>query len=193
MCENIMTRFILVMPGETDWSKENRIKGCLDIPLNDRGIKQAAGLAQQLDQYEIDALYSSPLSRSYETAGMIADLKEIKIKKNKDFQELNQGLWQGLLVTEARKRYKKVYTLWEESPLAAAPPQGESIADIKNRVVRVINKLTSKHRNETICIVGHKVVNAIIKSHYLKLDLNKLWQILPDEGTWEVLDISNGQ
>lgn len=188
-----MTRLILVRHGETDWSRENRIQGWLDIPLNDKGRRQAIQLANELGRFKIDILYSSPLSRSYETAREIARLQNIKVRKLSALRELNQGIWQGLLVEEARKRYRKTYTCWEDSPLSVSPPKGETIEALRNRVISVVNRLINKHRDRTICLVAHKVINAVIKSHYLKLDLNKLWQILPEEGTWEVLDISDGQ
>ena len=65
-----MTRFILVRHGETTWNKEGRYQGLIDTPLSERGLDQGRKLAEALKHIPIDLCYSSPLSRSYDTAKM---------------------------------------------------------------------------------------------------------------------------
>lgn len=184
-----MTRLILVRNGQTDWSKANRIQGEIDIPLNVRGRSQAKACAAQLRGISIDAIYSSALSRSYETALEIAKPHKLKVKTLKSLNEINQGLWQGMLVVDARRKHRKLYSKWESNPLNSKPPKGEGIKEAYDRVITEAEKTLARHKHGTICIVAHRIINTLIKCHFLSLDLNKIWEFSPLPGTWEILEI----
>ena len=70
----------IVRHGETDWNKEHRIQGHVDIPLNDQGKLDAKKAKDKLKKVKFDVVFSSPLSRAYETAKIITD-NEIIIDK----------------------------------------------------------------------------------------------------------------
>ncbi|NQU73113.1 MAG: histidine phosphatase family protein [Candidatus Omnitrophica bacterium] len=190
-----MTHLILVRHGQTDWNNDNRVQGQLDIPINSNGKRQIAsiisGLAHLKGIKSIDALYSSQLSRSWETAEAIGKTFNLKIKKLAELNELNQGVWQGLLEQQIMKRYKKTYAIWKENPVATIPPKGEGIKDAHDRIIPVVQKLIDKHSDGNICIVVHEIVSLIIKSHYMKIDIKKIWQDPPKNASWEILDIKN--
>ncbi|HEY6072266.1 MAG TPA: histidine phosphatase family protein, partial [Anaerolineales bacterium] len=67
------TSFILIRHGQTEWNRQERFRGHADIPLNETGKAQAQKLAQRLAPEKIDAVYSSPLQRTLQTAGPIAE------------------------------------------------------------------------------------------------------------------------
>lgn len=190
-----MTRLILIRHGQTDWNKDGRIQGQLDIPLNANGKKQIqaiiSGLARLKGVKKINAIYSSQLSRSWETAEEIGKILKLKAKRLKELNELNQGVWQGLLEKAIMKRYKKSYNIWKANPLATTPPKGESLKDACQRVMAAVQKIVNWHRGQTICIVAHEVVYAIIKSRCKKTDLTNIWQDLPKNASWEVLEIKD--
>jgi len=185
-----MTRLILVRNGQTDWTKQNRIQGMLDIPLNEKGRRQSIELAKQIN-IPIDVIFSSQLSRAYETANIITEVLYMKnkVKQVKELNELNQGLWQGLLVEEVRKRYKKIYAKWETHPSTIKPPQGESLNQVSDKVISGLEKIIEKYSSKNICLVTHKIITALIKIYYTHVDIDNLWDILPDNATWEILEV----
>ena len=183
-----MTKLILVRHGETDWNQVDRIQGWLDIPLNAEGIKQAEKLAEELSGMKIATIYSSPLKRAWQTAQAIAGKQHLKVKKLSALKEINQGKWQGLLVSEAKRRYRKLYPRWLSEPLTVRPPQGESLEEASQRVEKACQRIVVNHPQETVCLVTHKVTAALIKCHYLGLDRNRLWKLLPENATWEVIN-----
>lgn len=184
-----MTKLIIVRHGPTDWNKIKRIQGSIDVPLNDEGRAVAEKIASELDGFSINAIYSSGLSRSYDTAEMIARRHDLKLKKLKQLNELNQGMWQGLCEDEVKKRYKKQYNLWKSSPFSTKPPQGEGIKEAYDRIVNAVQKILDKNKNETACIVTHEIMIALIKCHFTSVDINNMWSILPKIASWEVIDV----
>lgn len=184
-----MTKLILVRHGETDWNVEDRIQGWLDIPLNAEGRRQAEGLAEELAKMKIAVIYSSPLKRAFQTAEIIAERHHLRVKKVSDLKEINQGKWQGLLVSEAKERYEELYQRWLTHPLGVKPPEGESIEEVCQRVKEACQNLVNNHPRETLCLVTHKVTAALAKCYYLGLDRNRIWELLPENASWEVIDV----
>lgn len=184
-----MTKIILVRHGETAWTPVNRIQGWLDIELNEKGLRQAERIAKELKRKKIDAIYSSELSRAYETARIIARGHKLKVKKDINLNELNQGKWQGLLVKEARRKYKELYRRWEEEPLSVRPPGGESILDLYERAIHILREIAKKYPKGKVVIVGHKVVNTAIKCYSKGINLSNVWKLLPKEASWEEIEI----
>lgn len=190
------TKLVLVTPGCTDWSAAGRIQGQLDVPLNAEGKKQIqniiSGLAKLKGIKSINSLYAGPLSRSVETAEAVGAIFKLKPNKLKELNELNCGLWQGLLETQVEKRYKKLYNIWKSNPLLAGPPKGEGVKEAGERVISAVKKLAEKFRGQVICIVCHEMAAGIIRCHYKKIDLADLWASIPRNGSVEVIEIKNG-
>lgn len=184
-----MTQVILVRHGQTDWNKSGRIQGGLDIPLNEAGRIEAVKLARQLSKTHIDAIYSSKLSRSWETAAEIAKHHNLHVGNLAELNELNQGLWQGLLIDEIKKRYKKQYILWNANPLSVRPPKGETIEEAYQRATSATMKIVKRHKNKAVCIVSHEIINSMLKCYFKSLGIQKLWKNLHKRASWEVLEV----
>ncbi len=185
-----MTKIILVRHGETAWTPVNRIQGWLDIKLNEKGLGQAERIAKELKRKKLKAIYSSELSRAYETAKIIAKPHKLRVKKDINLNELNQGKWQGLLVKEVRRKYKELYRRWEEEPLSVRPPGGESILDLYERALHILREITKKYPKGRVIVVGHKVINSVLKCYSLGINLSNVWKLLPQEASWEEIGIS---
>ena len=63
-----MTDLLFIRHGETDWNRQQRFQGQIDVPLNATGMAQAARVAERLAADRHDALFSSDLQRARETA-----------------------------------------------------------------------------------------------------------------------------
>ena len=174
-----MQEIILVRHGQTDWNRENRIQGGLNIPLNARGKEEARAIALKLAHITIHYIYSSKLSRAYATAVEIAKFHKIKVITDSRLNELGQGKWEKMRVAEVRRLYPDLYLRWEKNPTLVTPPGGESINEVFQRVEEfwIENILAKKG---TGVIVAHKIINALIKSILKKeSSLNLLWEKLP--------------
>lgn len=181
-------KFLLVRHGETKYNEENRIQGWLDIPLSQKGRLQAEGIAEELKGVEIDVIVSSDLSRAYETAQKIAKFHSLDIVTAPELREIEQGAWDGLTVKEAQRRYPEEYHNWLSSPHAARPPGGESLKDVQERVVPLIEELRNRSHNSVV-IVGHKVVNLVIKLWLQGVEVDRtIWDRLQNNCQVEVVE-----
>src|SRR5262245_16633960 len=124
-----MVQLILIRPGSTDYDQQSRIQGTLDIPLSEAGRKEASQAAEKLQPFQLAALYCAPCSSAEQTAAVIAEKLELKAKTIERLQNVNLGLWQGMLIDEVRRKQPKVYKQWQEHPESVHPPEGEMLAD----------------------------------------------------------------
>ncbi len=186
-----MGKVVLVRHGETDWNKVDRIQGWTDVPLNSEGVKQADRTAKKLSRLKIAAFYSSPLSRALKTAEKIADKNKKQVTIVDDFIEINQGLWEGLLVDEAKKQFPSLYQKWQNNPYDTCPPGGESVKHLATRVLPAFERIKADHQDETVCVVTHKMVMALIACAHKGLDLKSVRRYLPGNAEWEILKHGN--
>jgi len=187
-----MAEIILIKHGQTDWDRQNRVRGSLDIPLNEEGKKDAQRVSDGLLEVKIGAVYSGPAACCFSTASEIALKRNIKVKKVKALGDLDQGAWQGLVLDEVKKRYRKQYNAWKTAPASVRPPNGESVREGYGRAISALRKIIGKHKEGTACIVCGPVVFCMIKCYLSKIDLNRAWELLPKDGHWETFDLSHG-
>ena len=155
-------KIFLVRHGETDWNAENRIQGAYDVPLNERGLRQAAELSRKLEGEHLTRVFSSDLSRSYRTAVEIAKPHGLEVERDRRLAEISQGIWEGLLVGEARKLYAEGYSKFERDPTLCAAPGGESMESGFSRVKEFWRTKMVEGSRSNVAIVAHAAINAII-------------------------------
>lgn len=148
-----MTQVVLIRPGATVYDEQNRVQGCLDLPLSDRGRAEVASLAERLADVDLAALYCGPSQSALRTAEAVGRALGLRPRRIDELRNLDQGLWQGLQVEEIRRRHMKVFRQWLDDPFAVQPPQGEDCQEAIERVKAAIKPLVKRHRDEAIGLV----------------------------------------
>jgi probable phosphoglycerate mutase len=174
-----MTEIILARHGETKWNVEEVFRGRTDVELNQTGIKQAELLAEYLSKHKIDAIYSSPLKRAVKTAEIIAGYHGLDIEVAPGLIDFDCGDWHGLLRQEVQDKYKELYDLWVNHPDKVKIPGGESLNDVGERAISVLDDVIAKHGG-TVILVAHRVVNKVLICALLGLDNSHFWNIRQD-------------
>lgn len=167
-------KIFIIRHGETDYNKERRIQGWLDIPLNVAGHQQAEQVAQLLSHNKIDALYSSDLTRAHQTAIHIATKIGIEIKLAPELRERDMGIFSGWAwETEPDPKKEK---LWGEFETARdrnvrnwKKHRGESIGDVSDRLSHFFTVIHHHHANQHVAIVSHGgAINRILEHYRIK-------------------------
>jgi len=174
------TRIILIRHGQTGWNKDERFRGRVDVELDEVGLKQAQLAAERVMEWEISAVYSSPLKRARSTAQFVADRFGLSVVTLEGLNDMNFGQWEGLLVSEVREKQAELFDEWRHNPERFAVPGGESLEDVRVRVVATIDDLALKHEGEAIAVVSHRVVCKVLLCHLLGLDNSHFWKIAQD-------------
>ena len=174
-----MTEIILIRHGETEWNAGEIFRGRIDIELNETGIKQAELLAEYLGEVKIDAVYSSPLRRALKTAEMMAGSHKLDVEIAPGLIDFDYGQWQGLPHQEVKDKYKELYAVWINNPHRVKMPAGESLDEVRQRAIGVVDKVIAKYEGSVV-LVSHRVVNKVLVCALLGLDNSHFWNIRQD-------------
>ena len=185
-------RIILVRHGETDWNKQGRFQGQIDIPLNKNGKAQAKAASEFLKDTSIQKAFSSSLSRPKETAKII--LKEhpgIEIHLNDNLKEISHGKWEGKLESEIKSDWPDLLATWKIFPEKVQMPEGENIQEVATRSINGwIDICKELKNNETALVVAHDAVNKTILCNLLGLTPSEIWMIKQGNGGITIIDLS---
>ncbi len=149
------TKLIFVRHGFSESNRNNTFTGQADAPLTEIGQLQAQRAAEYLKNTQIDKIYSSPLSRAYDTGVPIAKGRNLDIIPEEGLMEINSGKWELMTFEEIGKQFPEEYNLWMTNLYACQTPEGESGAEFASRVKAAITKIATENRGKTVCITTH--------------------------------------
>lgn len=170
---------ILVRHGETSYNVEGRMYGHAQIPLNKRGLQQAAAVGQRLKAFSFDALYASDLVRARQTAEAIALHQRVPVIQRDALREQHVGDWEHLTIPEVQERFPDDYAAHHANPAYTPYTNGESFAMLQARAYAELTRIQTAHApGAHICVVCHGgTINALICA-VLGLDIvnhTRLW------------------
>ncbi|MDI6786470.1 MAG: histidine phosphatase family protein [bacterium] len=184
-----MTKLLLIRHAQSLWNLENKAQGHLDSPLTDLGVKQSKLLANYLKDKNICKIYSSNLGRALSTAKIISKNIGISIEEVADLREIMLGEWEGMVGEEIANKYKDIYHNWFRYPSKTLIPQGESIEELRKRIIPAFYNIINKHDGETIAVVSHGGVIVTFVAHLLKVNLDNIyWKLEISNASLSIMD-----
>ena len=173
-----MLRVILVRHGETEWNRLRRIQGGdSNTPLNEQGEQQAERLTLRLKREEIQAIYSSPLQRSLDTATAIARHHQMEVELEPNFKEINLGQLEGTLIDDLGKSFTELLINNSKGELLPRVPGGESLMEVQQRAWSTTQHLVSQHPEGVIVVVSHYFIILTIICSALNLPLSQIGRL----------------
>src|SRR5262245_24577715 len=152
----MVTRVFLIRHGATTLSAEDRFAGSTDVPLSDEGREQAAHLGRRLAGEKLAAIYCSPMSRTRETAELVARPHALAPVARDGLREIDHGHWEQMRRSEVERAFPAEYAAWETDPVTFAPQGGESGLAVMARALPVLREAVLGHAERSIAIVSHK-------------------------------------
>lgn len=187
-----MLRLFLIRHGETEWNKQNRLQGHSDIPLSPEGIHQARVLMENSFFHRVDAIYSSDLARAKETANIIADKFNLKVKLVPELREMNYGDWEGRKISSLIMEFPKEFGKFFTDPESCRPPNGETFLECQARVMIGIREIIANQDNKNIVIVSHGAAIRLIIGAVLDMPIHKIWAISQVNMAVNILRVDEG-
>ena len=156
----MLKKIYLIRHGETEYNRNKKIQGWLDIPLNETGHAQARVVAEKLKGVKVHAIYASDQIRAKETAGYIAALHRQDVIIAPEVREHKLGVFEGWGWED---KSPELNVLWNELMESMENPehadwqkhQGESIREFRTRVKKFLDMVEVKHPDEVIIVVTH--------------------------------------
>jgi len=185
-----VSSLILVRHGETEWNVIGRYQGQADPPLNECGLTQAHRLAEMLAGAGLQAIYTSPLRRAYQTAAVLSQKLDLPLHQEPRLMEIHQGDWEGRLRSDIAARYPALFQQWLSEPWATTPPGGESLAQVQARVYAAVDDILARHPGQRLALVTHRIPIALIKVRFQGLDPDVVRSLDLPNTYWEEIAVT---
>ncbi len=175
----IPTTIMFVRHGETPLTPVRKFSGVskkMDPALTETGIAQAKAIAIEVAARKPDVLIASPLMRTMMTAKEVSDTTGLDPIFDDQWVEMDFGLWEGLIPSEAKEQFPDEWQGWISSP-SSRPPQGESYSELFSRVEAGVNHIVQQYPGQKVCIVTHNMVIRALATYAMSASLESMYHI----------------
>lgn len=160
--------------GQTDWNREKRVMGRLDVPVNKTGGEEVRRTAEFLSDEGIEIIYSGTLKRTRQTADILSDVLGVNIREDPRLDESSFENWVG-------KTYKDLkddpdFKSYTEKPTRSDFSEAEDIEGVRKRAVDFIDDLSLKEE-EKAAIISHSDIIKPVITTFLEMDLDRMHRI----------------
>ena len=173
-------KIYFVRHGETDWNKERKIQGQVDIPLNEFGRHLARETAKGLRDVPFDVCFTSPLGRARETAEIILQGRDVPILEDKRILEMNFGVLEGKCCSKEGWDVPDSFQMFFDDPVHyQAPEGGEDFQAVRERTGDLLNWLFAQeqYRDSTVLVTTHGAAMAGLLNNLKKKPLAEYWGV----------------
>ena len=188
------SRLLLVRHGETEWNRQKRFQGQIDVPLNNNGHAQARRASEFLANVKIDKAFSSPMLRPKDTAlEILSKHPNIKLELFDELKEISHGLWEGKFEHEIEAEFAGQLDIWQSQPETVQMPEGENLQQVWDRIAIIWQKIVeSVPAGETALVVAHDAVNKAILCLLFDFTPEQFWVFKQGNGGVSVIDYPQG-
>ncbi len=157
---------LLVRHGEQAYREGMVVGEGIDPPLSDLGRQQAEAVGERLSAVEIDAVYSSPYQRAFDTGAAVAAAHDLEPTVVHDLREVD--LWSGvdqertLVETVGKDELRAIFAAVQRDRTWDAYPHGEGSESFRTRVRDALVEITSRHEGERVVVACHGGVIATV-------------------------------
>ncbi|MFN2462638.1 MAG: histidine phosphatase family protein [Candidatus Dormibacteria bacterium] len=181
---------LLVRHGLTDLTASRLIGRLPGIGLNQRGHEQATAAARLLRGLPIQAIYTSPLERTIQTAEALAEVSGLPLTRMEGLLEVDYGEWAGQEYKVLRKT--ETWKLVQTQPARVRFPGGEAVREAQARVVQAVEELTERHPGGTVAAYTHADMIKLAVAHFIGLPLDLYQRTSVGPGSITALHVGRG-
>lgn len=185
------TLLLLVRHGQTPTTGTVLPGRAPGLHLSDRGRAQAEHVAERLGGLPVDAIYSSPLERTIETAEPTAVRTGLAVQQDAGLNECDKGDWTGAAIAEvaALPQWQTV----QHTPSAFRFPNGESFTQMQERIVGALEALCAAHAGGVVVCFSHADPIKAAVAQALGTPLDLFQRIVISPGSVSAILYADGQ
>ncbi|HEY9689348.1 MAG TPA: histidine phosphatase family protein, partial [Coleofasciculaceae cyanobacterium] len=194
-------QLLLVRHGETEWNRQGRFQGQIDVPLNETGHAQASKVGTFLKDVAIDLAFSSPMARPKATAeAILAHHPGLELGLLDTLKEIGHGLWEGKYEAEIEAEYPGLLKQWQTHPETVQMPEGENLQQVFDRAAQAWAAVLAHtgpvtpagDRPLTGLVVAHDAVNKALLCQLTGLGPDSIWRFKQGNGGVTAICYPNG-
>lgn len=186
-----MTTLYLIRHAENDFMRQRKLAGWLPgVHLNDRGRAQAEALVPLFQGVHLDALYSSPLERTMETAAPLARAHHMAVLRRAGLGETRFGRWEGQSISRLRRL--KLWSQVQTAPSLVTFPEGESLRETQARILGELERILSRHSGAVACF-SHADPIRLALAYFLGQPLDLFQRVMIEPASISTLLIQDGR
>jgi probable phosphoglycerate mutase len=183
-----MMNLLLIRHASNDWLGKRLAGWTPGVHLNDKGRAEAEALAKGLAAIPLDAIYSSPLERTLETAKPVAAAQRLSIEIREALGESHIGDWAGQTLEELQK--DDLWPVVQAYPGGFRFPGGESMQETQARFVAEIDAIRDAHPKQTVAVVSHSDPIKLAVAYYTGLPLDLFQRLVISPASVTALSFS---
>ncbi len=165
-----MTKILLLRHGESVTNKGNKFCGQFDSELSAVGLRQAEEACEYIaNNYKIDKIYSSDLTRAVQTVSPAAKRLNIEIIREPKLREINVGTWQNGEIAVIRERFPETFNRYRAGDIFVKIGDAESFNDVYLRAKEALDDIALKHPNATVLVGTHGGVIRMLCENWLNI------------------------
>ena len=169
-----MTTLYLIRHGESCSNLSGDFNGQRDSMLTETGYKQAGYILSYFLGIHIDAIYSSDLTRAYETALPISKVHRVPIIKKKELREIYGGQWEGALFSQMGSLFPEDYDKWVNDIAESRCTGGESVREVCARALGAVEEIVRNHPDQCVVIASHGLLIRTLLTCWLTGDISNM-------------------
>lgn len=172
----------------TQWDEEGRIQGNTDVPLSEAGVERARRTGSDLAGLGVRRVYSGTSLPVYQTASIVCEASpRAAVRRKQEFDEVDFGLWQGLLELDLRRKHRDLYQKWLASPESIEPPYGERLDEAYERLVAGVEEIMRGNPKRRVMLVTGPFAYSLVACYFRDLGLRSFWDVHGETGKrWEL-------
>ncbi|HKI50964.1 MAG TPA: alpha-ribazole phosphatase [Geothermobacteraceae bacterium] len=182
------TRIYLLRHGEVEGHEAKRYNGQANVRLTPRGEAQFGLLQARLAKKPLAAIYSSDLQRCRFGADQFGQERSLVPVTLTALRELHIGHWEGMTWQDIERQYPDEWQSRLQDLVHYQVPEGESLQQLAERVLPVLQNIVAKHLGEEIVVVAHGGVNRVVLLDAIGAPLSRLFSIEQDYGCLNIID-----
>lgn len=186
-----MSTFLLIRHGSHDLLGRVLTGRTREVHLNAQGKLQSAWLAQKVLSYGVNAVFSSPLARCMETAQPIALSLGMQVECLESLNEVDFGAWSGMEFAELQALQE--WRAFNKARSFAAPPAGESVAQVQVRMLAVLQELGERYPDGCMALVSHADVIKAAMAYCLGVPIDLFHRTEISPGSLSVVRVEHNE
>jgi broad specificity phosphatase PhoE len=173
------TTLYLARHGQSEWNNQSRVTGQLDPTLTAKGRLQSQALADCLRGEVLDAIYSSTLVRTVETATPTAVASGLPIAREAALCEIHMGVLQGRHRDARDAEAQALWARWQAEPWLFRVPGAERFDEFAQRVGAALQTILHRYAGRRVLVVGHSTTNRVLLATLLQWPRERWFELRP--------------